>query len=139
MSKVTFQQAIDKNYQFFIVEKHVPSVDISTGDCKYIDKERDTACAIGCLLPLPISQHLQDEFPNTTLEAIVKTNKELLEEYLENVEDEFWETLQWSHDDPALENKDQQYFMGEFLENLRELCKKYNQKHKEIIFANYVR
>ena len=61
MQTITLQQIVDKNYEWFVVEKHPQSTKEGSVACVYRGKD-GAKCAIGCVLPDSLYEPSMDKW-----------------------------------------------------------------------------
>ena len=65
MKTITLQQVLNKNYEWFVLEKHPRSTDPSNKMCAYRG-DNGAKCAIGCVLPDSLYEPVMDEVGYTS-------------------------------------------------------------------------
>lgn len=125
---ITYQEALDKVWQYFLVEKNVPGYDFEQEYCLY--NNGDVKCAIGCLIPDDKLHYLQEY---TGVGDQPDEITDLLEGFQddENNDLDFWNDLQQTHDDSAVDaikdgDLNPDYFRKVFKHRLTNLASEFN-------------
>lgn len=116
------QEAFDKVWQHFLVEKNPPGYNVEQGLCHYVT-ETGARCAIGCLVSPEEARKLEDaseEKGGAAFSGLI--DNDLLPESLQDLDRDLGSALQVAHDDAA----DTASFRPTLENRLRQLALDYN-------------
>ena len=127
MKRITLQEAFNKIWTWFVIEKHEPS--IRNGLCEY--KFGKMRCALGILLP---NKLYKSNMEGSSIDFILTYNPEL-RIHFPNVRMSVLQDLQNCHDLSA-DTECYQNRSSIFLEEITEQLKTFAKSHRLKIIAN---
>ena len=119
---MTQQEAFNKNWQHFVVNKQPASYDIKVGACLYRGPN-NTKCGVGLLIEDKDYNSEWEEGPTGQGYGVrYLSGNNLLPAYLKDISLDFLASLQGAHDRAAMKRDD---FTDDIEVNLRELAAEY--------------